>query len=459
MRHRSLFLRCILAAALVLAACGCRREDKAAYAYEKDPSLAALVDQEPAAYPEVHFVVFSDPHVFDPSLVKDGAAFQQYVTHDRKLLAESAELMEAVVNALRTIPAEFVLIAGDLTKDGEASSHRLVADALHRIEATGKDVYVVPGNHDILNYGAVRYRGDGTEPVPSVTPDEFVQLYQEYGFGDAVLRDPSSLSYVAEPVPGLWLLALDTCRYMEHHPGQSSIGAGRLSQSSLRWVETVLSRAAQESKAVMAMSHHGLVEHYRGQAEYFPSYVIEDHQRVTRLLAAYDVRLAFTGHYHAQDVTVVRHQSPDGFLFDVETGSLVTYPLPYRHVHIDAQQTATLRTMQLRSIASRPEGLTGHARDFTRAALAAVATDVIMEYDVGHAEAERLADQVALAYLAHYAGDEELPAGQQAIDTSGLSLRGWLVVLFRRGMVEALWHDLPPPDNDLVIDLRTGEWE
>lgn len=54
-----------------------------------------------------------------------------------------------------------------------------------------------------------------------------------------------------------------------------------------------------------------------------------------------------------------------------------------------------------------------------------IASRTIQEYGVAAAEADKLGRQVAPAFVAHYAGDEKLVAGQEAIQTKGLSLRGW----------------------------------
>jgi hypothetical protein len=35
---------------------------------------------------------------------------------------------------------------------------------------------------------------------------------------------------------------------------------------------------------------------------------------------------------------------------------------------------------------------------------------------------------------------------------------GRIVVANQKNKVEPLWDDLEPADNDLVIDLATGEW-
>jgi len=90
------------------------------------------------------------------------------------------------------------------------------------------------------------------------------------------------------------------------------------------------------------------------------------------------------------------------------------------------------------------------------AALIVAAVDAMLELKVPVAEARSLAPRIAEAFVAHYAGDEKRPAGE-LLPTKGLSLIGRIVVANRRPLVEGLWTDLPPVDNDFVLDLQTGE--
>jgi hypothetical protein len=48
---------------------------------------------------------------------------------------------------------------------------------MKRLERAGIQVFVVPGNHDVDNPHAVRYVGDGSEPIPSVSPHMFRWIY------------------------------------------------------------------------------------------------------------------------------------------------------------------------------------------------------------------------------------------------------------------------------------------
>ena len=173
----------------------------------------------------------------------------------------------------------------------------------------------------------------------------------------------------------------------------------------------------------------------------------------------YNVRLVFTGHYHAQDITVVHWTDEGKFLFDVETGALVTYPCPYRVVNIDSSQSAEIRTGHIQSIASHSEGFPEFTRAYIEKGIENVALLAIHKYKVKQSNAEKLAKQVSRAFVAHYTGDEVLPEGQKALSAKGTGLMGRVVVAFRKDLIEALWQDLEPPDNNVVLDLKTGTWE
>lgn len=446
-----------ICALMVMSLVACSASHEYKFKYESDVALQDSLKAAPD-YPETSFVVFSDPHIYDLSLGTEGAAFESYLAADRKLLRESTEIMDAAVAAINNEKASFVLVPGDMTKDGERSSHELAVSYLKQIEASGKQVYVIPGNHDIKDGHSFKYIGDTTERVPNITPAEFTDMYADFGYKEAIYHDTASLSYVAEPQPGLWLLALDSCRYAENMENEKPITDGKFSAATMQWIEEMLGKAAMEKKAVIVMVHHGVVEHYVGQEKNFGEYLLDDFPAVSKLFASYNARLVFTGHYHAQDITLARWSDTDKFVFDIETGSLVTYPSPYRIVGIDASQQAAISTKHIESISSHPNDFQAYAKTYTQSGIEGIATHTIMGYKVNQAEAEKIASQVAQAFIAHYAGDENLPAGQEALQSSGLSLPGWMVVNFRKNLVIGLWHDLPPPDNNVTIDLKTGSW-
>lgn len=439
----------LIVSGLLIAGCACtglHPRGRSAAGAEKIPA---------APYPPVKFIVFSDFHYYDPSLGTVGPAFERYLNEDRKMLAESSEILESAVNAIQETAADFVLVCGDLTKDGELLDHQKVAGFLRRIEATGKKVYVIPGNHDILNYEAFRYNDQGTETIAHIAPEDFPIIYDDFGYAEAIERDSASLSYVCEPVPGLWLLALDGNLYRRNKPGHESQVGGRLSANTLEWMRGVLDRAMQKEKSVIAMIHHGILEHFPTQAKYFPPYLLSNRNTLSRYFLDYNVKVVFTGHFHAQDI-MLEKSGGQNLLYDVETGSLVTYPAAYRTVEIDTDQKMCIGTNYITATASRPLAFAEYAREFTRQGLEKLALSRMLTFGVKTYNAPLLARQVADVFLNHYRGDE--PPVRSPIDVSQIGCLGGVLTSALDDAFEGLAHDREPPDNNLIIDLTSGSW-
>ncbi|MCL1912206.1 MAG: metallophosphoesterase, partial [Leptospirales bacterium] len=180
-------------------------KDRIQYNYNKETGTVC-------PYPNAFFAVISDTHIYDPSLGSSGAAFERAISSDQKLLLNGIDLLDYAAKVVINSGVRFVLVSGDLTKDGELINHRLMAKKLRRFTDAGIAVYVVPGNHDINNFDAVRYDGNETYPLPSINAEDFARIYGDFGFNAALMRDDNSLSYVAEPVKGLWLPCIDSCR-------------------------------------------------------------------------------------------------------------------------------------------------------------------------------------------------------------------------------------------------------
>jgi 3',5'-cyclic AMP phosphodiesterase CpdA len=420
------------------------------------PQISGMLERDGfPPYPAVSFAVLSDPHLYAPSLGVTGEAFENHVAENNKLLRESTEILESAIRGLEDHRPDFLIISGDLTKDGEKISHVLLSEHLADLESRGIEVYVVPGNHDVLNKAAVRYVGAGTEPVEAVSTDEFRQIYRNHGYSQAVARDRSSLSYVVEPVAGLWILALDSARYRDNNIYTHT--DGKLYRPTLKWLRGILDRSVEEGKAVFAFLHHGLVEHYQGQQRYFEKYLVDGYESVSRWLADYGVRMVFTGHYHSQDITVKRWQGKrDTFLYDIETGSLLTYPNPYRIVRISEDQIASIASYSVDAIQSRPNGFSDYSRRFLLARIETIAMNTLAGYSVSEKDGRLIAPQAAAAFVAHHRGDESPPS--ETVTMSGLSWWGRFVMAGFRDLITGVWHDLEPPDNILHIDLNTGEW-
>ncbi len=412
-------------------------------------------------FPETQFAVISDPHVYDTSLGTSGPDFEEYLANDRKMLALSRDILQEAAGMVAEENPDFIIITGDLTKDGELHNHELLASLLMEFsKGTGIPVYVVPGNHDILNPHSVRFTREGHEAIPSITPEQFAGIYENYGYGGSLFRDPASLSYVAEPVEGLWLLALDSCDYTENPGKEEPETNGRFTRETVSWIENVLSTALENGKGVIAFMHHGILEHYDSQEKHYGEYIVDEYEKISRMLAEYRVRTVFTGHYHAQDITL-KEWEPGKFIYDIETGSLITYPSPVRFVTIDSNQKMHIESRfveDLPGFSGAEETFVEYARNYVHQGISGIAITTMEGLKVKPEAARRLAPGIADAFVAHYQGDEVFPGGEM-LPTRGIGFMGKLVVANRRSLIEGLWQDLPPADNEIVIDLTTGEWE
>lgn len=413
-------------------------------------TYSTMTTQGMMSYPDTEFAVISDLHYYDKSLGTSGRAFEACLNSDRKMLTASADLLNLAIDHILKSGVKFVLIPGDLTKDGERLCHQQVAAALSRFTQHGIKVYVIPGNHDINNPGAYKYEGEESIPVPHINAVQFANIYNDYGYSSAIYRDSDSLSYVAEPESNLWLIALDSCRYKENRPGREEIVGGKLSPGQEKWLEEMLKKANQNGKAVIVMEHHGVVEHWAGQNRLHADYLIQDYKYVSKMLASYGVRLAFTGHYHAQDITLADFNG-GGFLYDVETGSLITSPCPVRYCTINDNKIKITSDYLIEKLHPGTD-FAKNAEQFIHNTVESEANKTLRKYLVTAKDAHYLANYVAAGFTAHYKGDENA-AACPAFEENKLGLWGRLIYAQQKYVVNGLWKDLPPADNDVILDL------
>jgi len=399
------------------------------------------------------FAVFSDPHFYDTALGTEGPAFAAYLASDRKMLVQSEAILAKVTRQIIKEHPTFVLVPGDLTKDGERQNHERIAEYLKSIERAGIDVYVVPGNHDVMNPDAYRYTADGEQPVENVDEKEFRRIYHQFGYGQALDKDSASLSYLAEPAPGLWLLALDSTIHRENTAETGPITAGRLSPTTHAWALAKLKLAKKLGKRVIGMMHHGLVEHYAGQTMLFPDYVIEDHDALAKELADAGLSIVFTGHFHANDVTV-RTWDNGSQVTDIETGSLVTAPSPFRFVDYSAREHKMgVTTEHVTALPGWSDFGTWAAKFLDDGLKGLIVSQLTASGLMDTATAQTIAPVIAVALEVHYAGDEPPADALTQHVASLLNASGTPAGMAWGYSVLSLHTDLAPADNNITIDL------
>ncbi len=397
--------------------------------------------------------IVSDIHYMDPSLLGPGGAagmaFQNYLNQDPKLLQYSALVFKKVMADLLIEKPDIVLVPGDITKDGEKIGHQAMAGFFREFQSRGIQVYVMPGNHDINNAKAKKYIGDNAYPVEETSKTDFASIYADFGYKKAIARDDSSLSYVAQLQPGLRLISIDASMYDSYGPS-GDVAEGRIKPETLTWILAQLAQAKKQNVRIFAMMHHNLIEHYTGQSQLDPGYVVDDWQNIVDTLMQAGLRVIFTGHYHANDISAYTYQGNK--LFDIETGSLVTPPLPYRLITITGDKLE-VTTNRVTSIdVSLPGGVdyATYANQFLSTHLDSYFyTYLTSLYGAPPDLATFAAPLFRNGIMAHFAGDENMPPDQRVLIDQLATLSQQLA-----GIVTTLWTDTGVADNNTVVQYE-----
>lgn len=311
-------------------------------------SMPALAAENKNQTSQLKIGVMSDTHYFSKDLYSDCEDFTTAMNSDRKMFQESEAILDSALDSMVADEPNMVLISGDLTKDGEQINHEAVAkkleEAKQELAKKGVDTqfYVVNGNHDINNPNGKDYSSGQAVDADRTTVEEFKEIYEDFGYGkDTEQYAPGSnrggsLSYVAHPADGYTLIAVDSGKYSAD---QTASGqdlqetGGVISKDLLNWVTQEAKEAKRNGDVVMVMQHHGVVEHFSQEPTIMADYLVDNYQEVQQAYADAGVSYVFTGHMHANDIAT--YTSPAGnTLYDIETGSLVTYPSPTRQVTV-----------------------------------------------------------------------------------------------------------------------------
>jgi hypothetical protein len=144
------------------------------------------------------------------------------------------------------------------------------------------------------------------------------------------------------------LLCIDTNKYEENkyidkgdekNYNQTS---GRIRPATLTWMLAEADKARAEGKQVVLVQHHNIVQHYDAQSTLQGDYIVADYEKVSKQMMQHGIHMAFTGHTHLQDIaqyrTLTDKAQPDS-LVDVATGSVISYPNPWRTIKVNNEFT------------------------------------------------------------------------------------------------------------------------
>lgn len=184
------------------------------------------------------------------------------------------------------------------------------------------------------------------------------------------------LSYVVEPVEGLWLISLDANTYLEkeitltddnntlEYPN-TGLGHDNLLTNKrylVDWVGRIVQEAEKHGKTLIAFSHYPMVDFTNGASEEIGSLLVGGkmqnsrvpNKKVAEIFAQAGLKLHFGGHMHMNDTGV--HSNSDGkTLINVQVPSLAAYKPAYKVVTIKNNGIVNVETVLVNTVPSFKE--------------------------------------------------------------------------------------------------------
>lgn len=271
---------------------------------------------------EFGFAVASDTHYVHPvkqagTTLADEGWVTAFNSESESLTNQSGFIIDEFLKECAENPkCQFVLITGDLATHGRdyVSEHEAVAAKFRKFEKeTGKQVYVINGNHD------------NAKDMP-VDHKKFTEIYHEFGYDEALSTDEGTCSYSANLNDEYTLVALDTCDERYRVVPNNDI-------TRMDWAVKQIKAAKKQGKKVIMIMHHNLLEHNPFQKLNEKNYVVNTPYSFAGLLADLGVKLVFSGHTHCNNV-----KSYTSFLgntiYDFSMSSLGNFPAEYKYFNV-----------------------------------------------------------------------------------------------------------------------------
>ncbi|MBR3766663.1 MAG: metallophosphoesterase [Clostridia bacterium] len=294
-----------------------------------------------AAETELKITVANDLHLDLTSVTAEKVSKKNNLSEEYAHVASGGQLHYeslAIINAFLAEAAknesEFILLPGDITNKGTAEEHEALASILKEFEETsGKQVFVINGNHDLLKTEA----------------SAFKEYYADFGYNEALAVDSSSASYTAELSNGYRLLAIDSCA--------PRLSTHTMDEERISWIEEQCKKASEDGKKLIAIMHHNLLEHYILSSKIHKGSVVNDGtNNLADVLADGGVKFIFTAHTHDHDIASYT-TAKGNTIYDAVTTSINAYPCAYRVVSFGKDVKIETRKITAIDTSALPEGI------------------------------------------------------------------------------------------------------
>lgn len=270
------------------------------------------------------FHLITDLHHYAASLGTTGSAYEWRSQSDQKCLAETGAIIDAAVDWLLQSEIDIILVAGDVSCDGEKESHLELIPKLNRLREAGKRVILITATHD-YSETPIRCVGDERLPATPTTREELLELYHDFGLNEAIAFHAETHSYAVQLAPGWRMLALN-----DDGDGRAFCG---YSEDQLHWILDQVKLAHEAGDEVLAMTHHPVLP----PSPIYPLFsrrdMLGDFEHTSTVLADAGVQFIFTGHTHMQNIAV-KTTEKGNTIYDINTSALIGYASAIRTVAV-----------------------------------------------------------------------------------------------------------------------------
>ncbi|MBQ3543391.1 MAG: metallophosphoesterase [Lachnospiraceae bacterium] len=275
-----------------------------------------------------NFYLVTDTHYFEPSLGASGKAFDEYMSREQYFMAESSDIAKAVfADIAADNETEYVIIPGDLSKNGEIESHKSFIKELYKLREAGKKIFVITAGHD-YNKKSRAFVNDECIEAEGTPFCILSDLYKDFGYSQALSVDEKTLSYVAELSDGIRLLAINCDA--ENNP------KGTVDERLSEWIKCQLDEARNARCEVIAICHYPVIPpvpvfELVGDAK------LKNWRNTATLLADNGVKLILTGHMHIQSINKFTTEKGNTVV-DICTSCLTGSPAKYRKISYSSER-------------------------------------------------------------------------------------------------------------------------
>ncbi len=276
----------------------------------------------------------ADTHHYSKTLGIDGRQYCLRSGSDQKCLAETGDIIDSAFELIGNSDTDAVMIAGDITNDGEMVSHIEFREKLYKL-AKKKKIYLITATHDwCCDQNPRRFKGNTvTRDVEVMPHDKLRDFYFDFGPRQAIseyITHLKTCSYVIQINDEVRLLALND--------DQNGKGRAGFTPEHLEWIERQIKKAKEDNCVMIGMEHHLLMPHISPLIT-GGSTCIGDREYVASRLADAGLRYMIAGHSHLQNTTDFK--SPSGnVITEINVGSLCGYPAPILNITVQDKKVS-----------------------------------------------------------------------------------------------------------------------